>query len=212
VTVTWQESCYIIAPGEETAMTVAQDNLPVIHFETQADWEAWLEQNHSVSDGLWLKIAKKGAGVASVSYPEAIDSALCYGWIDGQKATFDDRFWLQRFTRRRARSKWSLANRNRAVELAGQGRMRPSGLKEIGQAKADGRWDSAYESQSRISVPDDFQSKLDGNPRAREFFETLDSVNRYAILYRIQDAKKPETRLRRIEKYIDMLNAGKKIH
>jgi uncharacterized protein YdeI (YjbR/CyaY-like superfamily) len=187
-------------------------DLPIIHFESQRDWEKWLEENHASSGGVWIKFAKKDSGIDSVSYPQALDIALCYGWIDGQKASFDDGFWLQRFTRRGPKSKWSKINCKKATELIASGKMKASGIKEIELARQDGRWEKAYESQSKIAVPDDLQKKLDENPRAREFFADLDSKNRYAILYRIHDAKKPETRLRRIEKFIIMLKEGKKIH
>ena len=187
-------------------------DLPVIQFEAPQDWEVWLADNHAASDGLWLKLAKKASGFASITYAEALDAALCYGWIDSQKASFDDSFWLQRFTPRKPGSKWSKINCKKAAELIEQGRMQPAGLKEVELARQDGRWEAAYESQSTITVPEDFQQQLDQNPRAQAFFATLNSVNRYAFLYRIQDAKKPETRARRIEQYIAMLNEGKKIY
>ena len=189
-----------------------REDLPTIYFESEEDWEKWLAENHSASGGVWIKFAKKDSGIDSVSYQQALDIALCYGWIDGQKASFDDAFWLQRFTRRGPKSKWSKINCKKATELIASGKMKASGLKEIELARQDGRWEKAYESQSKIAVPDDLQKKLAENPRAREFFADLDSRNRYAILYRIHDAKKPETRLRRIEKFITMLNEGKKIY
>ena len=189
-----------------------KQDLPIIPFGSQEDWEAWLEEHHGTSDGLWLKIAKKGSGICSVSYPEALDVAISYGWIDGQRASFDDKFFLQRFTPRRPKSKWSKVNREKATGLIEQGKMKAAGLKEVERAKQDSRWDKAYDSQSNATVSEDFQRELDKNLGAREFFATLDSANRYAILYRIQDAKKPETRTRRIQKYITMLNEQKKIH
>jgi uncharacterized protein YdeI (YjbR/CyaY-like superfamily) len=189
-----------------------KQDLPVIPFESQEDWEAWLDEHHETSDGLWLKIAKKDSGVVSVSYSEALDVAISYGWIDSQKASFNDKFWLQRFTPRRPKSKWSKVNREKATELIDGGKMKAAGLKEVELAKQDGRWDEAYDSQRNAAVPDDFQQELDKNPGAQEFFATLDSTNRYAILYRIQDAKKPETRARRIEKYTTMLDERKKIY
>ena len=189
-----------------------KQDLPIIPFGSQEYWEAWLEEHYGTSDGLWLKIAKKGSGICSVSYPEALDVAISYGWIDGQRASFDDKFFLQRFTPRRPKSKWSKVNREKATELIERGKMKAAGLKEVELAKQDGRWDKAYDSQRNATVPTDFQQELDKNPGAREFFTTLDSTNRYAILYRIQDAKKPETRARRIQKYITMLNEQKKIH
>jgi uncharacterized protein YdeI (YjbR/CyaY-like superfamily) len=169
-------------------------------------------ENHTSSSGLWLKIAKKGAGIDTVSYAEALDVALCYGWIDGQKDKFDGDHWLQRFTRRRPRSKWSKINRTKAERLIEEGRMQPAGLREVEQARADGRWDAAYDSQSTATIPDDLRQELEKNDVAREFFSTLDSANRYAILYRLQDAKTPETRARRLEKFVDMLSERKKIH
>jgi uncharacterized protein YdeI (YjbR/CyaY-like superfamily) len=188
------------------------DDLPIIPFATQQDWEAWLEEHHADAKGIWLKFAKKEAGIASVSYMEAVESALCYGWIDAQKASFDEQYWLQKFTPRSPKSVWSKVNRDKATALIESGRMRPAGLRQVELAKANGRWDAAYESQSKISVPDDFQRELDNNPQAQEFFNTLNSVNRYAILYRIQTAKKPETRAARIQKFIAMLEKHEKIY
>jgi uncharacterized protein YdeI (YjbR/CyaY-like superfamily) len=161
---------------------------------------------------VWLKIAKKGSAIETVSYAEALDVALCYGWIDGQKAPFDERHWLQRFTPRRPRSKWSKVNRQKATELIEKGEMRHAGLREVERAKADGRWEAAYDAQSTATVPDDMRRELEKNQRALEFFSKLDSRNRYAILYRIQDAKKSETRARRIEKYVAMLAEQKKLY
>jgi uncharacterized protein YdeI (YjbR/CyaY-like superfamily) len=181
-------------------------------FATQHDWETWLDEHHAGSNGAWLKIAKKQAGTTSVSYAEALDGALCYGWIDGQKAALDDQYWLQKFTPRRAKSAWSKVNCDKAEALIAEGRMRPAGLRQVELAKADGRWDQAYASQSKVTVPDDLQSELDKNPDAQAFFKTLDSVNRYAILYRIQTAKRAETRAARIRKFVDMLSRHEKIH
>jgi uncharacterized protein YdeI (YjbR/CyaY-like superfamily) len=192
-------------------MSENQD-LPMLGFASSADWEAWLAENYSTSPGLWLKISKRGATESSMTYDEALDIALCYGWIDGQKATFDDEYWLQRFTPRRPGSKWSQRNRSKATDLIAQGRMQPAGLREVEAAKADGRWDGAYASPSTAMVPDDLQRALETNPAARAFFETLDRQNRYAILYRIQDAKKPETRARRITKFVALLAEGKKLY
>jgi uncharacterized protein YdeI (YjbR/CyaY-like superfamily) len=191
----------------------AQGGLPVISFESQAEWEEWLGAN-SASNGVWLKIAKKSSGIDTVSHAEALEVALCYGWIDGQRDRFDERHFLQKFTPRRPRSRWSRINRDKATELMAQGRMKATGLREVERAKADGRWDAAYEGQRSATVPDDLQRELDKkkNAKAREFFATLDSRNRYAILYRVQDAKKPETRARRIEDFVAMLNEGKKIY
>ena len=191
----------------------AKSDLPIISFASRDAWEAWLQEQHATSEGLWLKFAKKGSGLETVSYAaEALEAALCYGWIDGQADKFDERYWLQRFTPRRARSKWSKVNREKVEQLIEQGEMKPAGLREVERAKADGRWDAAYEAQSKATVPDDLRRELEKNELAREFFATLDSRNRYAILYRIQDAKKPETRARRIEKYIAMLSEHKTIY
>jgi uncharacterized protein YdeI (YjbR/CyaY-like superfamily) len=188
------------------------DDLPILLFAAAADLETWLEQNHNGSPGLWLKIAKKGSGVESVEYAEALELALCFGWIDSQKRGFDERHFLQRFTPRRPRGKWSLINREKAEALIASGAMRPSGLAEVEAAKADGRWEAAYAGQRTAEVPEDLQRELDRNEAAREFFATLDSANRYAILYRLQEAKKPETRERRLRKFIAMLERGEKIH
>ena len=188
------------------------DSIPIMSFETQQEWEAWLKENHTETRGIWLKIAKKGARTPSVSYAEALDSALCYGWIDGQKAAFDDKYWLQKFTPRTAKSIWSKINCGKAEALIADGRMQPEGLRQVELAKSDGRWERAYESQSKITIPDDFQSELDKNPKAREFFNTLDSANRYAFLFRIHAAKKPEMRSAKIQKFVDMLNQQQKLH
>lgn len=187
-------------------------DLPIIAFESEAAWEKWLEENHAISPGLWLKIAKKHAGHASVYYPEALNVALCFGWIDGQKGKFDEQFYLQKFTPRRPKSIWSRINCEKVTALIAQGKMREAGLREIERAKADGRWEAAYESQSKIGIPEDFQAALNENPEAKAFFATLNSANRYAILFRITTAKKAETRQKNIEKFIAMLNKGEKLH
>lgn len=188
------------------------DTLPILAFETQQSWEAWLKENHADSKGVWLKLAKKVAHTSSVSYAEALESALCYGWIDGQKAAFDGKYWLQKFTPRTAKSIWSKTNCVKAEALIAEGRMQPEGLRQVELAKADGRWERAYESQSKITIPDDFQSALNNNPQAQDFFNTLDSANRYAFLFRIQAVKKPETRAAKIQKFIEMLNQQQKLH
>jgi uncharacterized protein YdeI (YjbR/CyaY-like superfamily) len=185
---------------------------PVISFESGDAWEAWLAEHHAASPGLWLKFAKKGSGIATVSYSEALDVALCYGWIDGQKDKFDGDYWLQRFTPRRSRSKWSRINRDRVAALVARGAMKAVGLREVERAQADGRWEAAYDGQRAAAVPDDLRRELEGNAAAREFFATLDSANRYAILYRLQEAKKPETRARRLKTFVTMLSEGKKVH
>ena len=188
------------------------DPLPVMSFESTDAWDAWLAAHHADSPGLWLKIAKKGAAGTTVSYSDALDVALCHGWIDGQKGRHDEEYWLQRFTPRKPGSKWSKINTGRAAALIESGRMGPAGLREVERAQADGRWEQAYESQSRVTVPEDLARALAANERARAFFATLDSANRYAILYRIGTAKKPETRARRIDTYVAMLSEHKKIH
>jgi uncharacterized protein YdeI (YjbR/CyaY-like superfamily) len=189
-----------------------RQGLPVIAFASLPEWEAWLEANHATSKGLWLKIAKKGAGVETVTYDQALDVALCYGWIDGQKGAFDDRFWVQRFTPRGPRSKWSRVNRDKASELLRRGKLKPAGVAEVERAQRDGRWEAAYESQSGSTVPDDLRAALDQHPKAKAFFDTLDRANRYAILYRLGDAKRPETRARRLAQYVAMLEEGRKLH
>lgn len=190
----------------------AKPELPIIPFTSREAWEAWLDGRHAVSDGLWMKIAKKGSGIETVTFSEALDVALCYGWIDSQSNKFDEDYYLQRFTPRRSRSKWSQVNRDKVARLIDEGRMKPAGMREIERAKADGRWDAAYEPPSRATVPDDLRAALEKNDEAREFFETLDRTNRYAILYRIQDTRRPETRARRITKFVGMLAERKKLY
>ncbi len=186
--------------------------LPIHCFERQLDWAAWLSENHALSPGVWLQLAKKGAEAPSVSYEEAVEIALCFGWIDGQKRAHSDQFWLQKFTRRSDKSIWSKINRDKALALIKAKKMKPAGLKEIERAKLDGRWDAAYDSSSNATVPSDFQSALDGNARAKAFFGTLDSRNRYAVLFRIQTAKKAETRAKRISQFVLMLERHEKVH
>ena len=187
------------------------DPLPVVSFESAEAWDSWLAGNGG-SPGVWLKIAKKGSAGRSISYSEALDVALCRGWIDGQKGRHDDDYWLQRFSPRTPRSGWSKINTERAAALIAAGRMRPAGLAEVERAQADGRWEQAYESQSRIAVPGDLAEALAANPRAAEFFATLDSANRYAVLYRVGTAKRAETRAKRIATYVTMLGEHRKIH
>ncbi len=197
--------------GEIAAMDV-RAGLPVIGFASAQEWEAWLDGNHADARGLWIKIGKVGRGSPSVTYDEALDVALCFGWIDGQKGAFDDAHWLQKFTPRGPRSKWSKRNRQKASALIDQGRMHPAGLAQVERARQDGRWDAAYEGSSAATVPDDLQRALDADPKALEKFETLNSRNRYAILYRVQDAKRAETRARRIEKFVVMLHEGRTLY
>jgi len=187
-------------------------DLPIIAFASQDEFAAWLAEQHAISSGLWLKIAKKDSGIATVSYAQALDVALCYGWIDLQKGKFDEQYFLQRFTPRKARGKWSKINCDHVARLIERGLMQPTGLREVEQARADGRWDAAYDGQRTMAAPDDLLQALGENEKAREFFATLDSANRYAILYRLQEAKKPETRERRLGQYVAMLTEHKKIH
>jgi uncharacterized protein YdeI (YjbR/CyaY-like superfamily) len=187
------------------------DDLPVHLFAGPAELEAWLEENEGAG-GVWLKIAKKGAPEPSVTYAEALEVALCFGWIDSQKRGLDETHFLQRFTPRRPRGRWSKINREKAEALIGSGRMRPAGLAEVEAAKADGRWEAAYEGAKTAKVPPDLQRELDASPRAAEFFAALDGANRYAILYRLDEAKRPETRERHLKKFVAMLERGEKIH
>jgi uncharacterized protein YdeI (YjbR/CyaY-like superfamily) len=186
--------------------------LPLIEFPDRAAWEAWLADNHDDSPGVWLLLAKKGAPRATVTQAESVTGALCFGWIDGQVGRHDEHFFKQRFTHRRPRSKWSQLNCARATELIASGQMRPAGLAEVELAKADGRWEAAYEPQSSATVPPDFAEALGANPRAQEFFATLTGARRFAFLYRIQDAKRPETRARRIEKFVALLAERKTLN
>lgn len=194
--------------GETGGVPVEKADLATRAFPSAKSFRAWLHREHDRSDGLWVKIAKKGTGVKTVTYAEAVDVALCYGWIDGQKARYDDTWFLQRFTPRRPRSVWSQINCDKVAQLIDQGLMQPAGLEQVERAKVDGRWDAAYQGSRAMTVPDDFQAALDANPAATAAFVGINRANRYAFLYRIQSAKKPETRASRIEKYIAMLAAG----
>lgn len=185
---------------------------PVRAFGTQADWEEWLADHHGDAGGVWVKIPRKGSGIAGIDYATALESALCYGWIDGHKKGLDDTHWLQRFTPRRPRSRWSAVNRQKALDLIEQGRMRPPGLREVEKARADGRWEAAYASPRTAAVPDDLRAALDAAPGARDVFAALDSRNRYAILHRIEEAKRPQTRAARIERFVAMLAEGRTLH
>lgn len=189
-----------------------RDGLPIVAFASAGEWGRWLSERHTTSKGVWLKLAKKDSGIETVTYEEAVELALTYGWIDGQKGGFDERYWLQRFTRRGPRSRWSEINCDRASALIERGEMKPSGLREVERAREDGRWAAAYAGQRTATVPDDLRAALEANDTARAFFETLSGANRYAILYRIQDAGKPETRARRIAKYVAMCAEGRTIH
>ncbi|HYU54449.1 MAG TPA: YdeI/OmpD-associated family protein [Gemmatimonadaceae bacterium] len=185
---------------------------PIQAFKTPKDFSAWLEKNHGKSTGLWVRIAKKDSGIKSITYAEALEVALCYGWIDALKLPENEKTWLQRFLPRRPKSLWSKINREKATALMECRRMRPPGFAEIERAKADGRWESAYDSPSRAEVPPEFQNELDRNPKAKAFFETLDRANRYAIIWRIQTVKKDETRQTRMRNFIEMLEKGEKLH
>jgi uncharacterized protein YdeI (YjbR/CyaY-like superfamily) len=185
------------------------DGLPILELADAEAWEAWLDRNHADARGAWLKIAKKSSPAKTVTYPEVLDVALCFGWIDGQRAPLDGEFFLQRFTPRGRRSRWSQINRQRAQALSAAGRMRPAGLAQVEAAKTDGRWEAAYAPQSSAAVPADLQRALDRRPRAKAFFETLSGARRYAFIYRIGEARRPETRARRIEKFVEMLDEGR---
>jgi uncharacterized protein YdeI (YjbR/CyaY-like superfamily) len=186
-------------------MARPKDDLPVLSFPSQVQWEAWLHKHHAASPGLWLRLAKTASGTRSVSYAEAVEGALCHGWIDGQKNSLDDTSWLQKFTPRGPRSLWAKLNRKRAERLIAEGRMTPAGLAAVEAARRDGRWKAAYDSPKTSAVPDDFQAALARNAKARAFFATIDGRNRYAKLWRIQTAKKAETRERRIQDFVQML-------
>ena len=191
-------------------------SLPIELFERQQDWALWLKANHETSSGVWLQLAKKGTkkgtDIQSVSYEEAVETALCFGWIDGQKKAHSDEYWLQKFTSRSPKSIWSKINKDKALALVKAGKMKPAGLNEIERAKRDGRWEAAYDSPSKAVVPGDFQAALDSNARAKAFFGTLDSRNRYAVLFRIQTVKKAETRAKRISQFVQMLERHEKVH
>lgn len=186
--------------------------LPVLECAGQEAWAAWLDDNHSASPGVWVKFAKKGSGQTSVSYAEAVEAALCYGWIDGQSKSVDASSWLQKFTPRTSTSIWSKVNREKALALIAGGQMKPAGLAAIERARQNGRWDEAYDSSSTATVPDDFQAELDRNAEAKAFFAALNSRNRYAILFRLQTAKKPETRAKRMQQFIDMLERNETLY
>jgi uncharacterized protein YdeI (YjbR/CyaY-like superfamily) len=193
-------------------MTEQRGGLPVLVFPAAESLEEWLDRQPADAAGAWLKLPKKSASTPGLTKAEAIDAALCYGWIDGQLDKYDDEYWLVRFTPRKPRSRWSQVNKSRAMELLAEGRMRKSGLAQIEAAKADGRWAAAYAPASSAKVPTDLQDALDTNPQAATFFATLKGANRYAILYRIGSVKRPETRARKIAEYVAMLERGETIH
>jgi uncharacterized protein YdeI (YjbR/CyaY-like superfamily) len=181
-------------------------------FPTRDAWRDWLRAEHERSDGVWVRLARRGSGIESVTHDEALDVALCFGWIDARRRALDDEWWLQRFTPRTRASKWSQRNCGKAEALIDAGEMQPAGQREVDRARGDGRWDAAYAGPATATVPDDLRAALDASPAAVEAFAALDSRNRYAILYRVEDAKRPETRARRIEKFVAMLAAGDRIY
>ena len=188
------------------------DNYPVKSFKNAASFESWLEKNHKKEDGLWLKVAKAKSGIVSIKFPDALDLALCYGWIDGLRRGLDEDYYVQKFTPRRAKSVWSVINKNKVAQLIKDGRMKASGLAAIEEAKKNGQWDKAYHSPANISIPDDLQKALDKNKKAKAFFEKLNAQNRYAILYRIHQVKREETKSKKIAEYVKMLEAKKTIY
>jgi uncharacterized protein YdeI (YjbR/CyaY-like superfamily) len=189
-----------------------EEGLPVRLFDSAASWERWLAENHAKKDGIWLRLFKKGSGRAAVLREEALDVALCYGWIDGKAKSCDRDSWLQKYTPRRVKSLWSKKNQERVARLIKEKRMKPAGLKAVAAAKADGRWEKAYDSPSRMDLPEDFLRALSKNARAEAFFKTLSRANTYAIAWRLQTAKKPETREKRMEALLMMMAEGKKLH
>ena len=186
--------------------------MQILHFKTSADFRFWLEKNHAKSDGLWLRMFKKGTGEKSVTYAEALDQALCHGWIDSQVKSFDQLSWIQKFTPRRPGSGWSKLNTQHVERLTKAGAMAPAGLKAVEAAKADGRWKAAYASPKNASPPEDFLKELAKNKKAKAFFGTLNRANVYAIVYRLQTAKKPETREKRLKTILAMMEQGKAFH
>jgi uncharacterized protein YdeI (YjbR/CyaY-like superfamily) len=198
--------------AKKATKSTRMDSDPIHDFESQKAWQTWLKENHRASTGIWMRLAKKASGIASITYAEAVESALCYGWIDGHKRPYSDTAWLQRFTPRRPRSMWSQINRDKALALIEAKRMKAAGLKEVERAREDGRWEAAYGSPSALTTDAKFQKALNKNPRAKKFFKTISAANRYAILWRIQTAKRAETRERRIREYVEMLEKGETLH
>ncbi|MGZ5220678.1 MAG: YdeI/OmpD-associated family protein [Chitinophagaceae bacterium] len=189
-----------------------KEDLPILIFNAASEFEQWLNKNYASSNGIWLRIYKKASGIATVTYPEAVKAALCYGWIDGVANKYDEESYLQRFTPRRSKSIWSKLNVERANQLINSGKMKPGGLKEIEAAKADGRWASAYDSPANIEIPKDFLQALSKKPQAKKFFKTLNKTNTYSIAWRLQTARKPETREKRMKLIPEMLSRGQKFH
>jgi uncharacterized protein YdeI (YjbR/CyaY-like superfamily) len=192
--------------------TAPAGEIPIVSFAQPRAWATWLASNHASSRGVWLKLAKKASGIESINYAQALEVALAWGWIDGQKRSHDDTAWLQKFTPRGPKSIWSKINREKALALIASGEMKPPGLEQVERAKRDGRWEAAYDSPSRATVPEDLSAALAANARAAAFFATLDSANRYAVLWRIQTVKKAETRARRISQFVEMLARHEKLH
>lgn len=190
----------------------AKDDLPIIPFETPAELEKWLEINHQTASGVWLKLAKKSSKIPSIDWPEVVEAALCFGWIDGQRVGYDEVWFLQRLTPRRSRSIWSKINTEKVAALVAAGRMRPAGQAAVDLAKADGRWDAAYAAQGKREVPPDLRGFLDAHAEAAAFWKSLNSTNQYAIIFRLHTAKKPETRAKRFTEFTRMLAAGEKIY
>jgi uncharacterized protein YdeI (YjbR/CyaY-like superfamily) len=197
-------------PARKPSKATAKDS--IVECKSQDEWDKWLAKHFDNPEGVWLRLAKKGSKKSTPTYAEALEAALCYGWIDAQKRGESETAWLQRFVPRRPRSIWSKINREKALALIAKGKMKPSGLKEVTRAQQDGRWDAAYDSPTSATVPPDFQKALDGNRVATDFFRTLSAANRYAILWRLQTAKKAETRAHRIETFIQMLENGETLH
>lgn len=189
-----------------------KDNRPILTFTSQAEWRAWLEENHDKSDGIWLRFYKKGTGKQTLNHPLALEEALCYGWIDAVSNKYDEESYLQRFTPRRPKSLWSKINREHIARLTKLGKMMPSGIAEVERAKADGRWDAAYDSPANTTIPEDFLKRLAKDKKAEQFFKTLNKTNLYAIAWRLQTAKKPETREKRMKIILEMLSKGEKFH
>jgi uncharacterized protein YdeI (YjbR/CyaY-like superfamily) len=188
------------------------ESMPTFSFKTQKTFREWLEENYNSSSGVWLRLYKKDSGIGSITHDEALGEALCFGWIDGQANRFDDKSWIQKFTPRRPKSIWSKKNAERAEKLIRLGKMKPAGLREIDVAKADGRWEKAYDSPANMKIPEDFMKRLSKDKKAFKFFKALNRTNLYSIAWRLQTAKKPETREKRITQIIEMLSKGEKFH
>ena len=197
---------------QKTSMRKSTEEFKILSFKNSEEWNNWLSKNHSASNGIKIRFFKKDSGVKSITHSETLDEALCYGWIDGQLEKYDEKSWLRKFTPRRARSIWSKKNIERVEKLIKLNKMKSSGLKEINEAKKDGRWKKAYDSPSNMKVPDDFLKELSKDKKALKFFESLNKANKYAIAWRLQTAKKPETRINRMNKLLDMLSRGEKLH